>query len=80
MNFFKTWGFMRLLRLVFGAFAIVQAIITQDIVLGILGATVGGTAFLNFTCCCSDNCGNEQNLSSFSKKITNDEYEEVVIK
>ena len=34
---------MRVLRFVFGAFDIVQAIMTLDIVLGILGLVVGGS-------------------------------------
>ncbi|MBK8368761.1 MAG: hypothetical protein IPL10_15530 [Bacteroidetes bacterium] len=46
MNLLKSWGFMRVLRFVFGAFALVQALITLDIVLGILGLVVGGMAFL----------------------------------
>lgn len=47
MRDLSSWSFMRILRLVAGAFAIVQAFITVDIVLGVLGLIVGGMALLN---------------------------------
>lgn len=80
MNSLKSWGFMRVLRLVFGAFAIVQAIITLDIVLGILGLIVGGMAFLNVGCCSTSGCQTNYKKENNTKEITDVEYEEVVAK
>lgn len=80
MNSLKSWGFMRVLRLVFGAFAIVQAIMTLDIVLGILGLVVGGMAFLNVGCCGNNGCETKYKKDNNTKEITYVEYEEVVAK
>jgi hypothetical protein len=80
MNKLKSWGLMRVLRLIFGAFAIVQAIITLDIVLGLLGLVVGGMAFFNVGCCGTNGCNT--NYKNINKKngIENVEFEEVVVK
>jgi hypothetical protein len=80
MNNFKLWGFMRMLRFVFGAFAIVQAIMTLDIVLGILGLVVGGMAFFNVGCCGASGCETNYKKDNTTKQITDVEYEEVVAK
>ena len=80
MNSLKSWGFMRVLRFVFGAFAIVQAIITLDIVLGILGSVVGGMALLNVGCCGTNGCETNYKKENNRKEITDVEYEEVVAK
>jgi hypothetical protein len=70
---------MRVLRFVFGAFAIVQAIITLDIVLGILGLVVGGMAFLNVGCCGANGCQTTTHKDG-NNEIKDIEYEEVVAK
>ena len=80
MNLLKSWGFMRVLRFVFGAFALVQAIITLDIVLGILGLVVGGMSFFNVGCCGSNGCETNYTKDDTTKQITDVEYEEVVAK
>ena len=80
MNSLKSWGFMRVLRFVFGAFAIVQAIITLDIGLGILGLVVGGMALLNVGCCGTNGCETNYKKENNTKEITDVEYEEVVAK
>ena len=80
MNLLKSWGFMRVLRFVFGAFALVQAIITLDIVLGILGLVIGGMAFFNVGCCGSNGCETNYKKDDSPKQITDVEYEEVVAK
>ena len=80
MNLLKSWGFMRVLRFVFGAFALVQANITLDIVLGILGLVVGGMAFFNVGCCGSYGCETNYKKDDSTKQITDVEYEEVVAK
>jgi hypothetical protein len=80
MNLLKSWGFMRVLRFVFGAFALVQAMITLDIVLGILGLVVVGMAFFNVGCCGSNGCETNYKKDDSTKQITDVEYEEVVAK
>lgn len=80
MNSLKSWGFMRVLRFVFGAFAIVQAFITLDIVLGILGLVVGGMAFFNVGCCGANGCETNYKKDNTTKQISDVEYEEVVAK
>jgi hypothetical protein len=70
---------MRALRLIFGAFAIVQAIITMDIILGLLGLVVCGMAFFNVGCCGSNGC-NTNFQSNNKNEVIDVEYEEVVIK
>lgn len=80
MYTFKSWGFMRVLRFGFGVFAIVQAIIALDIVLGILGLVVGGMAFFNIGCCGANGCDTNYKKGNTTKQITDVEYEEVVAK
>ncbi len=80
MNTLKSWGFMRVLRFVFGAFALVQAFITLDIVLGILGLVVGGMAFFNVGCCGANGCETNLKKDNHNNGITDVEYEEVVSK
>ncbi len=71
---------MRLLRLTFGAIAIIQSIITFDFVLGLLGLVVGGLALFNVACCGSDGCRtNDKNLNT-KNEISDVEFEEVVAK
>ena len=80
MNLLKSWGVMRVLRFVFGAFALVQAMITLDIFLGILGLVVVGMAFFNVGCCGSNGCETNYKKDDSTKQITDVEYEEVVAK
>jgi hypothetical protein len=80
MNILKSWGFMRVLRVVFGVYAIVQAIITLDVVLGILGLVVGGMAFLNVGCCGTSGCDINNKKDNNKKEISDVEFEEVVAK
>lgn len=79
MKFLRSLSFMRALRLIFGAFAIVQAIITMDIILGLLGVVVGGMALFNVGCCGSNGCSVDEQ-SKNKNEITDVEYEEVVVK
>lgn len=80
MKFLRSFGIMRLLRLVFGGFAIAQAIITMDIVLGLLGVVVGGMALFNVGCCGTNGCNTDYRSSDNKNEVTNIDYEEVVIK
>lgn len=79
MKFLRSLSFMRALRLLFGAFAIIQAIITMDIILGLLGVVVVGMAFFNVGCCGSNGCSTDLQNNN-KNEVTDVEYEEVVIK
>ena len=76
MNFIKSWGYMRILRLIIGVIAIVQAIITADIIIGLMGIIIGGMAFFNTGCCSTSGC--DVNYKKDTKQIKDVEYEEVV--
>ena len=81
MSNFKSWGFMRWIRLVFGAFAIVNAILTKDITFALLGVVVGVMALFNIGCCGTNQCDtNYKNQNNDNNKISDVEYEEVVTK
>ena len=71
---------MRVLRFIFGVFALVQAIITMDIILGLLGVVVGGMAFFNVGCCGANGCSTTYNKTTSDKKTIDVDYEEVVVK
>lgn len=78
MNTNTISGFMRALRFIFGALAIVQGIANHDIVLGALGLAVSGMALFNVGCCGANGCATN---SKFSKKdtqeVTDIDYTEV---
>ena len=80
MKFLKSWGIMRMLRFIFAVFALVQAIITMDAILGILGVVVGGMAFFNIGCCGANGCSKTYNKTTSYKKTIDVDYEEVVAK
>jgi hypothetical protein len=80
MTYFKSWNFMRLLRLALGAGALVQAIMTSDIIIGILGLVVGGMAFLNVGCYSSGECDTKYKNNNPKKEISDVVFEEVVVK
>lgn len=71
---------MRVLRLIFGGGAIIQALITKDITLGILGIIVGGMALLNVGCCGTNGCDTGLKNTNSKNEITDVEFEEVVSK
>ena len=76
MNFLTSWGYMRILRLIIGVIAIIQAIITADIIIGMMGIIIGGMAFFNTGCCSTSGCN--VNYKKGTKHINDVEYEEVV--
>lgn len=78
MNILKNWNFLRILRLIFGGGAIIQAFITRDITLGILGIAVSGMALINVGCCGTIGFTTDSKKSNSKKEITDVEYEEVV--
>ena len=80
MNLIKSWGIMRVLRFIFGVIAIVQAIITMDVILGMLGVLVGGMAFFNIGCCGTNGCDTTYKKTKSDLKAIDVDYEEVVVK
>lgn len=81
MSNFKSWGYMRWIRLVFGVFSIANAILTKDITLGLLGIVVGGMALFNIGCCGTNGCDtNYKKENNDNNKISDVEFEEVVAK
>jgi hypothetical protein len=80
MNSFRSWSIMRILRLLFGVIAVIQAAITFDFVLGLLGLVVGGLAFFNVGCCGSAGCDTNDKNVNINKEKYDVEFEEVVAK
>ena len=71
---------MRALRFIFGVIVLVQAIITMDVILGLLGVLVGGMAFFNVGCCGANGCDTTYKKTKSDIKAIDVDYEEVVVK
>ncbi len=55
-NLLNNWSFMRALRLVLGAIAITQAIMTFEILIGLAGIILLSQAVFNLGCCGTASC------------------------
>ena len=71
---------MRALRFIFGVIVLVQAIITMDVILGLLGVLVGGMAFFNVGCFGANGCDTTYKKTKSDLKAIDVDYEEVVVK
>ena len=49
-NYIKNWGLMRIIRLVIGGYALYEAIVAHDSMMGLLGFVLVGMALLNAGC------------------------------
>jgi hypothetical protein len=49
-NLTKNWNFMRIIRLVIGGYALIEAIKGQDTLMGLLGFVLVGMSLLNVGC------------------------------
>lgn len=49
-NLTQNWGFMRIIRLVIGGYALVEAIRSSDILIGMMGTVLVGMAVFNVGC------------------------------
>jgi hypothetical protein len=49
-NLTQNWNFMRIIRLVIGGYALIEAIKGQDTLMGLLGFVLVGMALLNAGC------------------------------
>ncbi len=46
----QNWGFMRIIRLFIGGYALVEAIRASDVLIGIMGTVLVGMALFNLGC------------------------------
>jgi hypothetical protein len=49
-NLTQNWGFMRIIRLLVGGYALVEAIRASDVLIGIMGTVLVGMALFNMGC------------------------------
>lgn len=74
-NLTRNWGFMRIIRLGVGGYALYQAILSSDILMGTLGLIILAMALLNVGCG-AQGCGIPAQ-STTSKNTNEVEYEEI---
>ncbi len=74
-NLTQNWGFMRIIRLLVGGYALVEAYRASDILIGMMGAVLVGMALLNAGCG-SQGCGIPAPRNNYTKP-EEVEYEEI---
>jgi hypothetical protein len=74
-NLTQNWGIMRIIRLVIGGYALIEAYRGNDMLMGMLGLVLVGMAILNAGCG-SQGCGVPRNKTN-SKEPEELSYEEV---
>jgi hypothetical protein len=74
-NLTQNWGFMRIIRLLVGGYALVEAYRASDILIGMMGAVLVGMALLNAGCG-SQGCGIPAPRNNYIKP-EEVEYEEI---
>jgi len=74
-NLTQNWGFMRIIRLLMGGYALFEAIRASDVLIGIMGAILVGMALLNAGCG-SQGCGIPAPRHN-NTKTEDVEYEEI---
>lgn len=74
-NLTQNWGFMRIIRLLVGGYALVEAYRASDILVGMMGAVLVGMALLNAGCG-SQGCGIPAPRNNYTKP-EEVEYEEI---
>jgi hypothetical protein len=72
----SNWNFMRFLRLALGIAIMVQAVMVNDVFIGILGILFSSMAVLNIGCCGTGACSTPIKKTSANPKDIS--YEEVV--
>jgi hypothetical protein len=74
-NLTQNWGFMRIIRLIIGGYALFEAVRSSDIFIGIMGTVILGMALFNIGCG-PQGCGvpTNRSKSTHSDEI---EYDEV---
>ena len=74
----QNWGFMRIIRLFIGGYALVEAFRTSDVLIGIMGTILVGMALFNLGCS-TQGCGVPTSRTNTTHS-DDDEYEEVLSK
>lgn len=74
-NLTQSWGLMRIIRLLFGGYALIEAYRGNDALMAMLGFVLVGMAVLNAGCG-AQGCGVPMNKST-SKETDEVSYEEV---
>jgi hypothetical protein len=74
---FTNWHLVRILRLVFGIFVLVQAVTMRDTLAGMISALFLYQAFTNTGCCGASGCAVPTTSVTKDQKIEAVEYEEV---
>jgi hypothetical protein len=74
-NLTQNWGFMRIIRLLVGGYALVEAYRASDILIGMMGAVLVGMALLNAGCG-SQGCGIPAPRNNYTEP-EEVEYEEI---
>ncbi len=74
---FTNWHLVRILRLVFGIFVLVQAVTMRDALAGMISALFLYQAFTNTGCCGASGCAVPTTSVNKDQKIEAVEYEEI---
>jgi hypothetical protein len=72
----QNWGFMRIIRLVIGGYALVEAIRASDVLFGIMGTVLVGMALFNLGCG-PQGCGVPAPRNKTTHSSDEIEYEEI---
>ena len=74
---FTNWHLVRILRLVFGIFVLVQAVTMRDALAGMISALFLFQAFTNTGCCGASGCAMPTTSANKDQKIEEVEYVEI---
>lgn len=74
---FTNWHLVRILRLVFGVFVLVQAVTMRDALAGMISALFLYQAITNTGCCGASGCTVPTTSVNKDQKIEEVEYEEI---
>lgn len=74
---FTNWHLVRILRLVFGVFVLVQAVTMRDALAGMISALFLYQAITNTGCCGASGCAVPTTSVNKDQKIEEVEYEEI---
>ena len=72
----QNWGFMRIIRLVIGGYALLEAYRSSDVMIGIMGVILAGMALLNMGCG-AQGCGVPTPPRKSKNNTDEVEYEEI---
>jgi hypothetical protein len=75
-NLTNHWGFMRIIRLVIGGYALLEAYRSSDVMIGIMGVILAGMALLNMGCG-AQGCGVPTPPRNSTNNTDEVEYEEI---